>query len=164
MVAMPTSSHGTTSAGRCAGSASACRDDRLLYPAVRKGPKGQGTFSRVTWDEALDHIAERMVKIRDTIGAEAILLLLRRIERPASRRTPTMPCSSGRSARRVSRARSAPRQLAPPIWALAEDAGCDVCRTASHAAHRALGVNPAASGFTWCRMSVKHASSAQSSS
>ena len=48
-------------------------DDRLLYPAVRKGPKGQGTFSRVTWDEALDHIAERMVKIRDTIGAEAIL-------------------------------------------------------------------------------------------
>jgi anaerobic selenocysteine-containing dehydrogenase len=48
-------------------------DDRLLYPAVRKGPKGQGTFSRVTWDEALDHIVERMVKIRDTTGAEAIL-------------------------------------------------------------------------------------------
>ena len=48
-------------------------DDRLLYPAVRKGPKGQGTFSRVTWDEALDHIAERMVTIRDTTGAEAIL-------------------------------------------------------------------------------------------
>ena len=45
----------------------------MLYPAVRKGPKGQGTFSRVTWDEALDHIAERMVTIRDTTGAEAIL-------------------------------------------------------------------------------------------
>jgi len=48
-------------------------EDRLLYPAIRKGQKGQGTFSRVNWDEALDHIAERMEKIRDTTGAEAIL-------------------------------------------------------------------------------------------
>jgi len=48
-------------------------EDRLLYPAVRKGPKGQGVFTRVTWDEALDHIAQRMEQIRDTTGAEAIL-------------------------------------------------------------------------------------------
>lgn len=48
-------------------------EDRLLYPAIRKGQKGQGTFSRVTWDEALDQIAGRMEKIRDTTGAEAIL-------------------------------------------------------------------------------------------
>src|SRR5437762_927955 len=48
-------------------------EDRLLYPAIRKGQKGQGTFRRVTWDEALDHIAERMLHIRDTTGAEAIL-------------------------------------------------------------------------------------------
>ncbi len=48
-------------------------EDRLLYPAIRKGHKGQGTFSRVTWDEALDHIAGRMEKIRDTTGAEGIL-------------------------------------------------------------------------------------------
>jgi anaerobic selenocysteine-containing dehydrogenase len=48
-------------------------EDRLLYPAVRKGPKGHGTFTRVTWDEALDQIAARMEKIRDTTGAEAIL-------------------------------------------------------------------------------------------
>jgi anaerobic selenocysteine-containing dehydrogenase len=48
-------------------------EDRLLYPAVRKGPKGQGVFTRVTWDEALDHIASRMTAIRDTTGAEAIL-------------------------------------------------------------------------------------------
>jgi anaerobic selenocysteine-containing dehydrogenase len=48
-------------------------EDRLLYPAVRKGQKGNGTFSRVTWDEALDHIARRMEQIRDTTGAEAIL-------------------------------------------------------------------------------------------
>jgi anaerobic selenocysteine-containing dehydrogenase len=48
-------------------------EDRLLYPAIRKGPKGQGVFARVTWDEALDHIAQRMEQIRDTTGAEAIL-------------------------------------------------------------------------------------------
>ena len=48
-------------------------EDRLLYPAVRKGPKGQGTFVRVTWDEALDEIAQRMTAIRDSVGAEAIL-------------------------------------------------------------------------------------------
>jgi anaerobic selenocysteine-containing dehydrogenase len=48
-------------------------EDRLLYPAVRQGPKGQGTFVRVTWDEALDAIAQRMMAIRDKDGAEAIL-------------------------------------------------------------------------------------------
>lgn len=48
-------------------------EDRLLYPAIRQGPKGQGVFARVTWDEALDHIARRMTEIRETVGAEAIL-------------------------------------------------------------------------------------------
>src|SRR5689334_15326325 len=27
--------------------------DRLLYPAVRKGQKGEGRFQRVSWNEAL---------------------------------------------------------------------------------------------------------------
>ena len=48
-------------------------EDRLLYPAIRQGAKGRGTFARVTWDEALDHIAARMTEIRDRDGAEAIL-------------------------------------------------------------------------------------------
>jgi anaerobic selenocysteine-containing dehydrogenase len=48
-------------------------EDRLLYPAIRQGPKGQGVFTRVSWDEALDHIAERMMAIRNRWGAEAVL-------------------------------------------------------------------------------------------
>jgi anaerobic selenocysteine-containing dehydrogenase len=48
-------------------------EDRLLYPAVRQGAKGQGTYARVTWDEALDLVATRMEDIRDRKGAEAIL-------------------------------------------------------------------------------------------
>jgi anaerobic selenocysteine-containing dehydrogenase len=48
-------------------------EDRLRYPAVRQGAKGEARFRRVTWDEALDRIARRMREIRDTCGAEAIL-------------------------------------------------------------------------------------------
>ncbi len=50
-------------------------DDRLLYPAVRRGPKGSGQFKRVTWDTALDLIADKMREARDTSGAETILPL-----------------------------------------------------------------------------------------
>jgi anaerobic selenocysteine-containing dehydrogenase len=48
-------------------------EERLQYPAVRKGPKGKASFSRVTWDEALDVIATRLRHARDTYGAESVL-------------------------------------------------------------------------------------------
>jgi anaerobic selenocysteine-containing dehydrogenase len=48
-------------------------EDRLLYPAVRQGRKGQGTFTRVSWPEAVDLIARHMTEIRDEFGAQAIL-------------------------------------------------------------------------------------------
>jgi anaerobic selenocysteine-containing dehydrogenase len=48
-------------------------EDTLLYPAIRHGAKGRGVFTRVPWDEALDHVARRMTEIRDRWGAEAIL-------------------------------------------------------------------------------------------
>lgn len=47
--------------------------DRLLYPAVRKGRKGDGRFARVSWDEALDTIAGRMQRAIARWGGEAIL-------------------------------------------------------------------------------------------
>jgi anaerobic selenocysteine-containing dehydrogenase len=50
-------------------------DDRLLYPAVRRGAKGSGQFKRVTWDDALDLIAEKFVAAREGGGAETILPL-----------------------------------------------------------------------------------------
>ncbi len=34
--------------------------DRLLYPRKRVGPKGKGLFERVSWDEALGDIAQRL--------------------------------------------------------------------------------------------------------
>src|SRR5258708_22802479 len=48
-------------------------EDRVLYPAVRQGAKGQGAYVRVTWNEALDLIARRMIEIKETAGGEAIL-------------------------------------------------------------------------------------------
>ncbi len=47
-------------------------DARLTHPLVRQGRRG-GEFARTTWDEALATIAGRMVDIRDTWGAEAVL-------------------------------------------------------------------------------------------
>jgi anaerobic selenocysteine-containing dehydrogenase len=34
--------------------------DRILYPLRRVGPRGQGRFERVSWDEALNDIAKRI--------------------------------------------------------------------------------------------------------
>lgn len=48
-------------------------EDRLLYPAVRQGAKGTGTFVRVEWHEALDLIARKMSDIKAEYGGEAIL-------------------------------------------------------------------------------------------
>jgi thiosulfate reductase/polysulfide reductase chain A len=39
--------------------------DRLKYPMIRVGEKGEGKFKRVTWDEAYEYIKEKTVKILD---------------------------------------------------------------------------------------------------
>ncbi|MCF6245111.1 MAG: molybdopterin-dependent oxidoreductase [Sulfurovum sp.] len=39
--------------------------DRLKYPLIRVGKRGEGKFKRVTWDEAYEHIKNKMVKILD---------------------------------------------------------------------------------------------------
>ena len=47
--------------------------DRLAYPQIRIGPKGEGKFRRATWDEALALIAENLQRVIDTDGPQAIL-------------------------------------------------------------------------------------------
>ncbi|MBL8891787.1 MAG: molybdopterin-dependent oxidoreductase [Planctomycetaceae bacterium] len=48
-------------------------DQRLLYPMKRVGAKGAGRFVRISWDEALQEVAERWHSIINQFGAEAIL-------------------------------------------------------------------------------------------
>src|SRR5271168_746028 len=42
--------------------------DRLLYPQKRAGAKGEGRFTRISWDEALDTIAHRLSAIAEEHG------------------------------------------------------------------------------------------------
>src|SRR5262245_47130537 len=46
--------------------------ERLLYPMRRRGPKGRGEFERISWDDALDEIAERFAAAIREFGPEAI--------------------------------------------------------------------------------------------
>ena len=48
-------------------------EDRLRYPAVRKGRKGDGKFKRVTWDEALELVAGKMRAAKASHGGASIL-------------------------------------------------------------------------------------------
>jgi anaerobic selenocysteine-containing dehydrogenase len=47
--------------------------DRLLYPQRRTGAKGEGRFERISWDEALDTIADRLQATAARFGSESVL-------------------------------------------------------------------------------------------
>jgi len=46
--------------------------DRLLYPMLRTGPKGSTQFRRISWDDALDRIAEQFMEVAARHGSEAV--------------------------------------------------------------------------------------------
>ncbi len=46
--------------------------DRLTVPLLRTGPKGSGQFAPISWDEALDRIAERLLAAERALGAETV--------------------------------------------------------------------------------------------
>ncbi len=49
------------------------RTDRLTTPMRRVGGKGQGRFTAITWDEALDEIAQRVRSNIDRYGPQTVL-------------------------------------------------------------------------------------------
>src|SRR5215470_11478347 len=48
---------------------------RLLHPLRRTGPKGSGRFARISWDEALDEIYERVSAVIGHWGPQAVMPL-----------------------------------------------------------------------------------------
>ncbi|WP_428460010.1 DMSO/selenate family reductase complex A subunit [Photobacterium makurazakiensis] len=48
--------------------------DRLKYPMKRIGERGEGRFKRISWEEALDTIAEKLVEVKENYGNEAIYI------------------------------------------------------------------------------------------
>lgn len=45
-------------------------EQRILHPLRRTAP---GEFRRISWDEALDEIAERLLRVRDAYGPQSVL-------------------------------------------------------------------------------------------
>lgn len=48
--------------------------DRLMYPMKRVGKRGEGKFERISWDEAIDIIVEKLKTTIDKYGNEAIYI------------------------------------------------------------------------------------------
>ncbi len=49
---------------------------RLRYPQKRVGARGEGRFERISWNQALDEIAERLQAVRAAHGPEALALFI----------------------------------------------------------------------------------------
>ena len=46
--------------------------NRNKYPMKRAGPRGSGQWKRISWDEALDTIAKKLMETREKYGAEVV--------------------------------------------------------------------------------------------
>lgn len=47
---------------------------RLKYPMIRVGARGENKFKRVTWSEAIDFLARKLIQIKKKYGAESIIM------------------------------------------------------------------------------------------
>ncbi|WP_027717744.1 molybdopterin-dependent oxidoreductase [Desulfovirgula thermocuniculi] len=47
---------------------------RLKKPLIRSGPRGSGQWREVSWDEALDYVAQRLKEIKEKYGGRSIAL------------------------------------------------------------------------------------------
>ncbi|MCJ7433850.1 MAG: molybdopterin-dependent oxidoreductase [Anaerolineales bacterium] len=48
--------------------------DRLMYPLKRAGKRGEGKFTRISWDEALEAVSSQMVRIKSEYGNDALFV------------------------------------------------------------------------------------------
>ncbi len=66
--------HGTLCSKGIASAQLAYHPDRLTHPVRRLGAKGSGRWERITWDTALDLIAERILAYKGAHGAESVVM------------------------------------------------------------------------------------------
>ena len=50
--------------------------DRLKYPLRRIGERGEGKFERISWEDALDEVAAKLIETKEKYGNPSILLVL----------------------------------------------------------------------------------------
>jgi anaerobic selenocysteine-containing dehydrogenase len=46
--------------------------DRLIHPLLRTGPKGSKQFKKISWEEALDRVAENFIEKAQRYGTESV--------------------------------------------------------------------------------------------
>ena len=66
--------HGTLCSKGIASTQLVYHPDRLTHPVRRIGPKAGGRWEPISWDEALDTIAERVLDFKERFGAESIVM------------------------------------------------------------------------------------------
>jgi thiosulfate reductase / polysulfide reductase chain A len=93
---------------------------RLLYPMRRVGARGEGRWARVTWDEALTEMAEKLAQVRQKYGPESIV-----------------GATSGAFFSRSAILALALRSMGSPNWMINQDL-CGGCRAVSG---RTMGLN-----------------------
>lgn len=49
--------------------------DRLTRPLLRTGKKGEGKFEPISWDEAIAHIADKLLRQKERYGPESLAIL-----------------------------------------------------------------------------------------
>ena len=47
--------------------------NRLKYPMKRVGKRGENKWKRISWDEALDTIADKLMEVKEKYGAECVI-------------------------------------------------------------------------------------------
>lgn len=65
-------SHGTLCAKGNANRQYVYHKDRLLTPLKRTGPRGSGEFTPISWDEAYDTIAQKLLQLKTDFGPESV--------------------------------------------------------------------------------------------
>lgn len=50
--------------------------NRLKYPLIREGKRGENNWRRISWNETLDTIAGKLLKLKEKYGPESVALLL----------------------------------------------------------------------------------------
>ena len=67
-------SHGALCAKGLSGITALYHPNRNKYPLIRAGKRGENKWRRISWKEAIDTIAKKMMEVREKYGAESVLV------------------------------------------------------------------------------------------